>query len=85
MLFTNVCKILDVAKEKDVDILVARDILINENKEENTALTEAAKVIQTYYKFITACRVAEDERSIEKLCDLYEAGNKEAIKELIEE
>lgn len=85
MLFTNVCKILDVAKEKDVDILVARDILINENKEENTALTEATEVIQTYYKFITACRVAGDERNIEKLCDLYETGNKEAIKELIEE
>lgn len=85
MLFLNVCKILDTAKEKDVDILVARDIVINDNKENKEDIKKASEVIETYYKFITACRVAGDERSINKLCDLYEAGDKKAIAELIKE
>ena len=85
MLFENVSKILDVAKEKDVDILVARDMVINDNKENKEEIKKASEVIETYYKFVTACRVAGDEGSINKLCDLYEAGDKEAIADLIKE
>ena len=85
MLYENIKKILDCAKEKDVDILVAREILIAENKEAETELASACTVLLGYYKLITTCRRNEDEESIKKLCELYEKEDHTAIRELIKE
>lgn len=84
-MYTKVKKILDVSKEKDIDILVARDTLVAEDRAFADEYFEACNVIKEYYKFITACRNEGDEASIEKLCSLYEKGKKVEIREMIKE
>lgn len=85
MLYENIKKILDCSKENDVDILVAREILIAENKEAETELASACTVLLGYYKLITTCRNKGDEESIKKLCELYGKEDHKAIRELIKE
>ena len=82
MLYENIKKILDKAKEEDIQILTAKDILIK-NDSEPEQLEKDYEVLKTYYKFITACRNIGDDESIKKLCELYEKGEHEAIVELI--
>lgn len=82
MLYENIKKILDCAKEKDIQILTAKDILIK-NDPEAEQLEKDYEVLKTYYKFITTCRRKGDEAMIEKLCELYEKGEHEALTELI--
>ena len=84
MLYENIIKILDKAKEEDIQILTAKDILIK-NDPEAEQLEKDYEVLKTYYKFITACRNIGDEESIRKLCELYEKGNIKAIDNLIKE
>ena len=83
MLYENIKKILNCAKEKDVDILVAREILIAENKEAETELVSACTIILGYYNFITAGRRNGDEETIKKLCELFEKGETKALTELV--
>lgn len=83
MLYENIKKILDTAKEKDVDILVAREMLIAENKEAEADFASACTVILGYYKFITACRRKGDEETIKTLCELFEKGETKALTELV--
>lgn len=85
MLYEYVKLILDTAKAKEVDLLVARDMLIAEDKAKEAELTAACKFAMVYYKFITACRVAGDDETIEKLCQLYEEDKFDEIQELISE
>lgn len=84
MLFENVKAILDISKEKEVDVLVARDMLINENQEKKAEIIEASEFIHAHYTAVTKCRRMGDDASIEKLCELYQA-DEEAFKDLIEE
>lgn len=85
MMYEAVKKILDVSKEKDLDILVARDTLIAEDRERSEEYSEACEVIKTYYKFITGNRNEGNEEAIKELCDLYEAGKKAEIREKLKE
>ena len=85
MMYEAVKKILDVSAEKDLDILVARDTLIAEERENAEEYSEATEVIRTYYKFITGNRNEGNEEAIKELCELYEAGKKAEIRELIKE
>ena len=82
-MYNKVKKILDISREKEVDILVACDMAINEERNEKEAYNEACNVIQSYYNYITAARNADDEGAIKNLCNLYEAGEFEKIRELI--
>lgn len=84
-MYEKVTKILDVSKERDVDISVARDMLIHEDRENMAEYESAFDYIKTYYKYITSCRVAGDDESIIKFCKLYEDGDKESIKKILEE
>ena len=84
MLYENIKKILDKAKEEDIQILTAKDILIK-NDPEAEQLEKDYEVLKTYYKFITTCRRNENEEAIKKLCELYEKEDHEAIRELIKE
>lgn len=86
MLFENVTKILNCSKEKDVDILVSRDMLIAEDKGNDARkkeLFDACNFIGAFYDFITACRVANDNESIKKICELYEQGDIIAVRKII--
>lgn len=86
MLFENVTKILNCSKEKGVDILVSRDMLIAEdkgNKERTKELFDACNFIGAFYDYITACRVANDEESIKKICELYEQGDIISVRKII--
>lgn len=84
-MYTKVKKILDVSKEKDIDILVSRDTLVAEDGKFADEYFEACNIIKEYYKFITACRNEGDEASIKKLCSLYEEGKAVEIREMIKE
>ena len=76
--------ILDVSKERDVDISVAKDMLIAENREIADKLESAYKFIRKFYKFVTSRRVAGDEESIAEFCKLYELGDVESLREMLE-
>ena len=88
MLFKNVTKILNCSKEKGVDILVARDMLIAEDKsndERTKQLFDACNFIGVFYDFMTDCRVGNDEESIKKICELYEQGDTISIRKFIKD
>lgn len=82
MLYDNIKKILDKAKEEDIQILTSKDILLKNNPEAEQ-LEKDYEVLKTYYKFITACRRNGDEENIKKLCELYEKGEHKVLTELI--
>lgn len=84
MLFKNVKAILDTSKEKEVDVLVARDMLIAENPEDKPEIMKADDFIRDYYSAVTKCRRMGDDAKIEKLCDLHQT-DAEAFKALLEE
>ena len=84
MLFKNVKAILDISKEKAVDVLVARDMLIAENPEGKEELMKASDFIHAHYAAVTKCRRMGDDAKIEKLCQLQQT-DAEAFKALLEE
>ena len=87
MLFENVTKILNCSKEKGVDILVARDMLLAEDRtsERKNELFSACNFIGAFYDFITDCRVGNDEESIKKICELYEQGDIISVRKFIKD
>ena len=88
MLFEDVKKILDVSREKDVDILVARDMIIAENNRDEETIKEmfsACNFIDAFYDFITSCRVNNEEEKIKIICELYEAGDIIKVRKYIKE
>ena len=84
MLFKNVKAILDTSKEKEVDVLVARDMLIAENPEDKAEIMKASDFINAHYTAVTKCRRMGDDAKIEKLCELHQT-DAEAFKALLEE
>ena len=87
MLFKNVIAILNCSREKGVDILVARDMLLAENRtpERKDELFMACNFIGAFYDFITACRVVNDDESIKDICELYEQGDILALRKYIKD
>ena len=85
MLFKNVLAILNCSKVKGVDILVARDMLLAEDRtpERKNELFMACNFIGAFYDFITSCRMANDEESIKKICELYEQGDIIAVRKIV--
>ena len=83
-MFKNVKAILDTSKEKNVDVLVASDMLIAENPEDKVELMKASDFIHAHYTAVTKCRRMGDDAKIEKLCELHQT-DAEAFKALIEE
>ena len=84
MLNKNVKAILDTSKEKDVDLFVARDMLIAENPEDKVEIMKASDFIHAHYDAVTKCRRMGDDAKIEKLCELQQT-DAEAFKALLEE
>ena len=56
MLYKSVKAILDISKEKKVDVLVARDMLIAENTEDKAEIVKASDFIHVHYAAVTKCR-----------------------------
>lgn len=83
MLFKNVLAILNCSKVKGVDILVARDMLITEDRTNKDELFMACNFIGAFYDFITDCRLANDEESIQKICELYEQGDIIEVRKIV--
>lgn len=80
-MYNNVIKILDLSREKEVDILVARDMLYGNGND--TAISEAYDFIDKNYVVVTKCRRLKDNDSIKKLVSLY-GKDDVAFKELCE-
>lgn len=87
MLFNNVLAILNCSREKCVDILVARDMLLAEDRtpERKDELFAACNFIGAFYEFITECRVVNDDESIKDICELYEQGDILAVRKYIKD
>ena len=79
-MYKLVKRILDKSKETGEDVLVARDMCIAEDKENADKLREAAEFINAHYDVITKCRRENDDKSIEKLCDVVANGTPEDIR-----
>ena len=77
-------KILDKSKAEKVDVYVAGDMVAVEVGR-TPELKKANEIVDKYYNTITKCRRADDEASIEKLCNLIEADDKVAIRNLVDE
>lgn len=82
-MYTLVKEILDTSREKDVDVVTARDMVMA-NKKEIDDVKNAYAIIDKYYDVITFFRREDDENNIEKICNLYTEGNKKELKAFVE-
>jgi len=82
MMYELVKKILDEAKEKDVDISVAYDYVGNK-KGYSEELRKAYKCLFDNYEEITALRVKGKDTDIKVICDMAEQGNENGVKNYI--
>ena len=76
-------KILDTAKEKDVDIGVAYDHVANEGEGYTPELKKAFDVLQDNFEVITALRAKARFADVKVICDMAEAGNENGVKDYI--
>lgn len=84
MLYEVITKILDKSKEKGVDVLVARDMLIAEdNILEAGVIRSAYKKLSDYYTPITTFRRENKPELIKELCTLIEADDNKGIKSFL--
>lgn len=84
MLYEVITKILDKSKEKRVDILVARDMLIAEdNVLEADVIRSAYKKLSNYYTPITTFRRENKPELIKELCNLIESDDNKGIKSFL--
>lgn len=81
-MFENIIKILDKSKSEKVDIFVARDKIIAEEKVPYEEMKKASDFISAYYDTITKCRRLCDNDTIKALVDADEIGRKEIVKEV---
>ena len=81
-MYENIIKILDKSKVKNVDILVARDMIIAEEKANFDEMKQASDFIGKYYDTITKCRRLGDNDTIKALVEADDKGRKEIIKEV---
>lgn len=80
MLYNKIIKILDVSQENNVDISVAKDILIAENPLSIEDIMDTYKILDLYYKPITAF-IREDRLDlIKEVCILVENNDTQGIK-----
>ena len=81
-MYENIIKILDKSKSKNVDILVARDMIIAEEKANFDEMKKASDFIGIYYDTITKCRRLGDNATIKALVEADDAERKKIIKEV---
>ena len=83
-MYALVKEILDISREKKVDVLVARDMVVASGKEYEE-VKAAYAIIHKYYEVITFFRRSDDEANIEKICTLYAEGKEDELKAFVEE
>lgn len=70
IMYENVKLILDISAERDVDVLVARDMAMSENQEIKGIISNAYEcVIDTYYDFVTLLRRNDRDDLLEEFCN----------------
>ena len=84
-MYKLVKRILDKSREKNVDVLVAADMVAVDGAGHTEELNKAKAVIDKYYDTITKLRREKDEATIEKLCAFVEAGDTSEIRKLVDE
>ena len=83
-MYKLVKKILDEAKESNVDISVAYDYVAKDIGY-TAKLKEAQKFLREKYEVITALRRKGHETDIKVICDMKEAGNAEGVRNYIDD
>lgn len=78
-------RILDKSREKDVDVLVAADMVAAGGIGHTKELQDAKGVIDKYYDTITKLRRERNEAAIETLCICIESGNLDAVNTIVAE
>lgn len=81
-MFEKIIKILDKSKSENVDILVARDKIIAEEKVPYEEMKKASDFIGAYYDTITKCRRLGDNDTIKALVEADDKHRQEIVKEI---
>lgn len=84
MLYEKVVAILNKGKEEDVDLSIAKEMLIAENKEDVDNIKTAYKVVEEYYTEITTFNRDGKLDLLKELCELVEDNNTEGVKNFLE-
>lgn len=84
-MYELVKRILDKSRDAGMDVFVACDMCVAEDKENADAIRAAGEIVITHYDAITKCRRENDEASIEKLCELVVSGDAVALRKFKEE
>ncbi len=79
-MYELVKRILDKSRNENVDVLVACDMCIAEDKPHEEELRAAGELVDEHYDVITKCRRENDDASIEKLCSIIAGGNVSEIR-----
>lgn len=84
MLYNNVIAILEKCKNAELnDVLVAKDMLIAENREKAEDIREASDFLGKYYAQITKCNRLGLVDKIKEICE--HANDNGALKKIFEE
>ena len=84
-MYNYVKEILDISKNKDVDISFAKDRLLAEKPTEKELILTAYECIDDYYNYITKFRRDNDEESIIQLCELVESNDNIALSKFLDD
>ncbi len=87
-MFENVKRIYEKAKEKEVDLSIAWPMVRNDDRlagvKDHTDLDKAYKLISVYESLVTKLWCDGQVEALEELCKLFEADDKNGIKEFVE-
>lgn len=67
-----IMKILNVSRDKNVDILVARDMIVNDENISLNDIRPASNFISDYYDEITKCRRLNRDDKIKEFVNAYD-------------
>lgn len=76
MFYDYVMKILDVSRKRDVDVLVARDMIISEDKIAFDVISPSSNFISRYYDEVTKCRRLGKDELLRKFITAYTNSDK---------
>lgn len=85
MLYKRVTEILDMSRNKRVDLGVALNMCVDAGKGTYNDYVQADGVLKAYYEPITKCRRLGEEKYIKKICDLCTGNKLNELNKLVKE
>lgn len=85
MFLEHIMKILNVSSERNVDITVARDMIMNDDNISLKDIRPAYKFISDYYDEVTKCRSLKMDDKLKELVGAYEKNDTELFNKIRED